>query len=301
MDKLSISIRITQIKMKVNTTIRILWLLAAVAAGVLTYNPLYLAALFITLITTASLNKIDYKHNIRAGLAFGLLPLFVNVLFVHKGNTVLLEIPTKIHISAIQIPLFLIGGPITIESTIFGLTMAVLIMDMLLAFGIFSALVPPESLLRITPPFLSSSSLLMSIALRFTPVVSDDLNSIRDAQRSRGLALASGSMPNRIAKHSALVIPAVVSSLERSFNLAESMACRAYGKNRTSYIIERWGKSDYAALAALAASAGMLILSAVSGMLDYWPYRLLTLSIHAMPPLAIALLIIPLMHNEPDN
>ncbi|MDD5111164.1 MAG: energy-coupling factor transporter transmembrane component T [Candidatus Altiarchaeota archaeon] len=287
--------------MAYNAKILALWLTATVAAGVLTYNPVYLLALLMTLAWTAASQKINYRQTIRAGLAFGLLPLFVNVLFVHKGSTVLLEIPNKIQLSEIQIPLFLIGGPITLESTAFGLIMAVLIMDMLLAFAIFSALVPPESILRITPPLLSSSSLLMSIALRFTPVVSDDMQSIRDAQRSRGLALSSGSLISRLSKHSALIIPAVVSSLERSFNLAESMACRSYNKNRTTYKTESLQKSDYLPLLALAASIVMLALSAASGILDYWPYRSLVPQVNIIPVIAIALFAIPMVSNEADN
>jgi energy-coupling factor transporter transmembrane protein EcfT len=165
---------------------------------------------------------------------------------------------------------------------------------MILAFGIFSSIVTPDALLRITPKFFFNSTLLMSIALRFTPVISDDMQAIKDAQRSRGLNLSQGNLFTRLLKHKALVVPAVVSSLERSLNLAEAMASRAYNKNRTKYVLERWHTQNHITLGMLAISLAILLWSKANGLLFYWPYNSLAPPFSLIPLVAILLLIIPI-------
>lgn len=299
MDKLSISLRISGLKMKTNTYVWIAWLTTTIITGVLTYNPIYLTALFITLIAIAASYNLDYKRYLKLGVISGILPLALNVLFVHRGVAVLIQIPAKFEVLSINLPLVLLSGPITLESLIFGLVMALLLIDMLLAFGIFSSIVNPDSLLRITPKLFFNSSLLTSIALRFTPVISDDMNSIKDAQRARGLNLSKGNFVSRIIKHKALIVPAMVSSLERSFNLAESMASRAYNKNRTKYLTETWRIQDYLAIFLLALSFCFLLWSKVNGLLAYWPYQLLTPTLSSLPVIAVIMLTSPMLEKWP--
>jgi len=276
-----------------NTRVWLIWLAAVTITGVLTYNPIYLAAIFITLLALSKTYGIPCKRYIQSGLLFALLPLAVNLLFVHGGASTLIEIPTKIKVIGLSIPLLLVSGPITLESLAFGLTMALLLLDMLLAFGIFSSIINPDSLLNITPKLLFNSSLLSSIALRFTPVISDDMKSIRDAQRSRGLNLSTGNLAARILKHRALVVPALVSSLERSFNLAESMASRAYTKNRTAYRTEAWRPKHILTLTLVFSATALVMLSKAAGLLDYWPYSSLTPDVSPLPLLALLLLASP--------
>jgi energy-coupling factor transport system permease protein len=295
MDNLSISIAIPHLKMKVNTYVWLAWLAIALLTGILTYNPLYLFALFIALVIIARLHRMNIKKYLISGMMFGLLPLFINTFFVHRGATVLINIPQHLTAFSLKIPLFFLAGPLTLESALFGCVMALLLLDMLLAFGIFSAMVNPDALLRVTPHLFFNSALLASIAMRFTPVISDDMNAVRDAQRSRGLALSKGSLPKRILNHKALIVPTLVSSLERSFNLAESMAVRAYTKNRTNYARESWKARDYLSTAALLCSGFLLILYKINGELTYWPYNLITPTFNLQPIIAIALITIPFL------
>jgi len=264
-----------------------------ITAGILTYNPIYLTAILITLVAVSLACKTNWKKHLKTGLIFGTLPLLINTLFVHRGATVLMQIPAKTSILSFSIPIFLLSGPITLESITFGLTMALLLVDMVLTFGIFSSIVTPDALLRITPKFFFNSTLLTSIALRFTPVISDDMQAIRDAQRSRGLNLSQGNLFVRLMKHKALVVPAVVSSLERSLSLAEAMASRAFNKNRTKYIVERWHINDYLTIGMLAISLAILLYSKANGLLSYWPYNSLTPAFSLIPLAAILLLVTP--------
>lgn len=294
MDKLSISLWIAYLKMKANTYVWMAWLTTATAAVILTYNPVYLTALLIILTLIAISRNIDAVRYLKTGIVFGLLPLAINVFFVHKGVNVIAIIPGKVKILSTTLPLPLISGAITLESTVFGFITMLILADMLLAFGIFSRMVNPDSLLGITPKIFFNSSLLTSIALRFTPVISDDMNSITDAQRSRGLNLKEGSLPQRLLKHKALIVPALVNTLERSFNLAESMASRAYTKNRTRYSKEEWRKGDYIKIIILSISFLTLLWFKAANILAYWPYDSLIPTVSMLPFISMPLLLSPL-------
>ena len=74
------------------------------------------------------------------------------------------------------------------------------------------------------PGYMPGASLAVSIALRFIPTVVRDNASIRDAQAARGVRLNYGSTRDRVLNQAATLVPTVITSLERGFNLAESMA-----------------------------------------------------------------------------
>jgi len=283
--------------MKANTYTKTIWLLLTVLACMLTYNPIYLTIILLILLAIAMRQQIEYSRYLKSGILFGILPLLVNVLFVHRGQTILLTIPSTLQIINLKIPLLLLTGPITLESVIFGAIMTLLLLDMLLAFGIYSSKISPDSLLSITPKFLFNSSLLIAIALRFTPIISDDLSSIADAQRSRGLNLSKGNLFQRILKHKALIIPSLVNSLERSFNLAEALAARAYSRKRTRFIQEPWHAVDYASLLTIASSLLILLISKANGLLEYWPYSKITPEFDLLPAVGLLLISIPVLQK----
>lgn len=83
-------------------------------------------------------------------------------------------------------------------------------------------------------------SLMISVALRFVPIVTGELESIVKAQATRGGDFgASGINPIRKAKsYLPLFVPLVVRTLERAELLVEAMEARGYlGPERTRYTI----------------------------------------------------------------
>jgi energy-coupling factor transport system permease protein len=76
----------------------------------------------------------------------------------------------------------------------------------------------------------------LTMALRFVPVLAMEIQSIADAQRSKGLELDSGNLVMRIKRRIPLLIPLIVSSVKRSLEIAEAMEARGYGSGnpRTS-------------------------------------------------------------------
>ena len=76
-----------------------------------------------------------------------------------------------------------------------------------------------------------------SIALRFIPTLLDETNRIMKAQESRGVDFTRGGPSKKFKAVVSLIIPLLVSSFQRSDELAEAMEIRGYDPNekRTSY------------------------------------------------------------------
>jgi len=208
-----------------------------------------------------------------------LVPLFVNVFIVHGGSHVLFTVPRELRIGIISIPTMVFAGNITAESSIMGVIMCLFLVNMLFAFQIFSKAVTYDSILRLLPSFLPNLSLTFSVALRFTPQVISDHHRIRDVQRSRGVRFDKARITEALRSHASTITPTVLSSLERAFNVAESMACRGYAGTRTRYKTTRWSSRDWLALTAYFTAFSLILYSKLIGSYDFWPYESLSVSV----------------------
>ncbi len=88
-------------------------------------------------------------------------------------------------------------------------------------------------------------SLIMTIALRFIPVLADEADRILKAQKARGLSL-SGSILQRVEKLVPIVIPLFVSAFMKAEDLAVAMEVRGYlpGVKRTKYKVTKFEGVD---------------------------------------------------------
>lgn len=80
-------------------------------------------------------------------------------------------------------------------------------------------------------------AMMISIALRFIPLLMDETSRIMKAQASRGVDLQEGKLKEKIMGVLSLIIPLFVSSIQRAEDLADAMEARGYfpGKERTRY------------------------------------------------------------------
>ena len=78
-------------------------------------------------------------------------------------------------------------------------------------------------------------SMMMSIALRFIPILMEETDKIMKAQMARGADFESGSLMNRARSLIPLLVPLFVSAFRRANDLAMAMEARCYrgGEGRT--------------------------------------------------------------------
>lgn len=117
-----------------------------------------------------------------------------------------------------------------------------------LAAGIES-LLKPLSYIKVP---VSQLAMMLSIALRFIPTIMDEIQTIMDAQRARGMDFSAGNLFQRARRLVPVMIPLFVSSFKRADDLALAMEARGYepGAKRTSYRRLQWQKGDTGALLA---------------------------------------------------
>ena len=109
--------------------------------------------------------------------------------------------------------------------------------------GIESALRP---LNKIKVP-VHEVAMMMSIALRFIPILLEETDKIIKAQTARGADLESGNLIQRAKNMIPILIPLFVSAFDRAENLSDAMEARCYrgGDGRTKMKPLVYGKRDW--------------------------------------------------------
>lgn len=102
-------------------------------------------------------------------------------------------------------------------------------------------------------------SMIMSIALRFIPILLEETDKIMKAQMARGADFESGNLIRKVKSMIPLLVPLFISAFRRANDLAMAMEARGYrgGEGRTRMRPLKYSKQDHIAYAVL---AGYLLL-----------------------------------------
>jgi len=104
-------------------------------------------------------------------------------------------------------------------------------------------------------------SYAVALALRYIPDVQREYLDISQAQQARGVEMSKkASLVSRLKSISAILIPLILSSMERIDTVSNAMELRGFGKQekRSWYSGRPFTKGDFAAMAVC---AGLLVLS----------------------------------------
>jgi len=120
-------------------------------------------------------------------------------------------------------------------------------------------------------------AMMITIAMRFIPILIEETDKIMSAQASRGADFKNGSLIKRAKALIPVFIPLFISSVRHADNLATAMECRCYhgGKGRTRMNRLRYQSFDFAALLVMAlfltgvAVASVELSSSLIGMLGF--------------------------------
>lgn len=116
----------------------------------------------------------------------------------------------------------------------------------------------------------------VALALRYIPDVQRSYHDISQAQQARGVEMSKKtSLVNRLKAASAILIPLILSSLDRIEVVSNAMELRGFGKDkqRTWYMGRKFSAQD---ICFMAGAVGLLILSltltAINGGRFYNPF-----------------------------
>ena len=109
-----------------------------------------------------------------------------------------------------------------------------------------------------------SFAMMMTIALRFIPTLSEEAERIMTAQKARGADFTSGGLVQRAKALIPVLIPLFVSAFNRAGDLAIAMECRCYngGEGRTRMNVRHIRFVDFIPLILIIAfGAGLVALN----------------------------------------
>lgn len=108
-------------------------------------------------------------------------------------------------------------------------------------------------------------SMMMSIALRFIPILVEETDKIMKAQMARGADFESGNLVQKAKAMIPLLVPLFISAFRRATDLAMAMEARCYrgGEGRTKMKPLQYSQKDYEAHMVFALYFVLIIASRV--------------------------------------
>lgn len=155
----------------------------------------------------------------------------INPAFNHEGVTIIEYLPS--------------GNPLTLESVVYGLAAAMMIVSVICWFSCYSEVMTSDKFIYLFGRVIPSLSLIISMTLRFVPRFSAQLKVVANAQRCMGRDVSNGSVIKR-AKHGLSILSIMTTwALENAIDTADSMKSRGYGHSgRTAFSIFTFDKRD---------------------------------------------------------
>ncbi|MEA2407382.1 MAG: energy-coupling factor transport system permease protein [Thermoleophilaceae bacterium] len=223
--------------------------------GALYLHPLILSAALAAIVLTGVLAGVgrEIARSLRFALPFALLIAVINPLVYPEGETLLIR-----------------GGEvlgrnidITLEATAAGVLNGLRVIVIVTAFGLLSAAVDPDELLRLFRRVSYRSALTATLATRLVPVLARDATRMGDAARCRP------HPPGRLT----LARAALASTLDRAVDVAAALEVRGYSLGgRTAHRARPWSRHDWRVAAAAVVIAAGALAGAIAGVGTVEPY-----------------------------
>ena len=232
-----------------------LWLMTAAGIVMFCFNPLLLV------LSLVGALFYFYMRNPDAGLkailpylGLALASALLNPLFSHNGATVLFVLN---------------HNPVTLEALHYGLALGAMLVAVLCWFRSFQQIMTSDKLLYIFGSALPKLTLILSIALRYIPLLRQQARRVRDSQKALGLFREENAV-DRLRGELRIFSVLVTWALENGVITADSMSARGYGVGRrTRFALFRFCGRDAALCIACLLLGGVTIAGVASGALDF--------------------------------
>lgn len=211
---------------RLDPRVKIILTVLYIVCSFLCKNILSYALLLASALLLIALGKIPFRIIFKGLRAVFFVLMFTAVLniFWTAGDVLLLKLgPISVYAEGlyaaafimIRIAALIIGTGMLLTYTTTPITLTNAIEDIL----------SPLKLLRVP---VHSFAMMMTIALRFIPTLSEETEKIMTAQKARGADFSSGGLASRAKALIPVLIPLFVSAFNRAGDLATAMESRCY-------------------------------------------------------------------------
>lgn len=255
-------------------TTKLVFFLAWSVASMVTYDTRVLVCMLFLSMVIFKVSKIKFR-DISFVLGLAAVFLLMNNLFVY-----LFAPEYGVEIYGSRTVIVTIAGPytITLQQLFYHLNMTMKVICVVPVALLFIACTNPSefaaSLAGIGVSYRIGYS--VSLALRYIPDVQREYHNISQAQQARGIDLSGkDKLFTRLKNSVAILLPLILSSLNRIETVSNAMELRGFGKNkkRTWYSLRKMRKNDWIVLAlALTVLLADLIVTFWDGNRFYNPF-----------------------------
>ena len=213
---------------------------------------IYYAISAVALATLIKLTKVPFRFMVKGLKSIMILILFTVILnvFLTQGEKVLFEL------GFIRV---------TLEGLLSAAAMATRLIMLIIGSSILTLTTSPidltDAIERLLKPLerirvpAHEIAMMMTIALRFIPILLEETDKIMKAQMARGADFESGGLVQKAKSLVPLLVPLFISAFRRADDLALAMEARCYrgGQGRTKMKKLQYKRSDYVSYTVLIA------------------------------------------------
>lgn len=185
--------------------------------------------------------------NLKVMIPMLIIAGLMNPIFNHEGGTIITYLKD--------------GNPLTLESIMFGIAAAVMIISVILWFSCYNQVMTSDKFIYLFGRVIPALSLIIAMALRFIPRFKAQLKVIINAQKCVGRDIGTGSLWRRL-KNSLKILSILVSwALENAIETGDSMKSRGYGlPGRTAFSIYEFDQRDKGVLVFLLVNISLVFI-----------------------------------------
>jgi len=215
---------------RLDARIKIILSIAYIVILFLVETPLSYLAFTLFTVAVIALSKVPLKYILKGIRPMLYILIFTGLinLFMTQGNTVLLG-PWH-------------GIKITMEGVVVAVRMALRLVFLVIGTSLLTLTTTPlmltDGIEKLLKPFeiikvpSHEIAMMMTIAIRFIPTLSEETEKIMKAQMARGADFETGNILRRAKAMVPILVPLFISAFKRADDLAVAMDSRCYNSGR---------------------------------------------------------------------
>ncbi|HEX5821297.1 MAG TPA: energy-coupling factor transporter transmembrane component T [Solirubrobacterales bacterium] len=196
------------------------------------------------------------RASLRLGLTLLIFMIVVNALVAHRGETILVR--------GWDLPV-LGNTDVTLESLAAGAAIGLRVVAVVLAFGVYSACVDPDRVLRALRPVARRSAMTAGLVTRMVPLAAADGARMREAVALRGPGAEPVGRP-------AMARRLVEGSLDRAVDVAATLELRGHSLGIRHRLRRERSRDDLPLYLTAAAILGAGLAARLAGAGDFDTY-----------------------------
>ncbi len=213
---------------------KLVWSVVILILALMLDAPWYLAGIILSVILVGYIARVGKETLVYTGglLVFSIIIFLLQVWFRPGGRVLFSVFPSRWPV---------VGGwlPVTVGGVLYGLSMSLRVLSIVTPFSVILSTTQPRDIImalvdKLHVPY--DYAFMFTTTLRFIPVITAEVTTISQAQRSRAYAVEGWNPIRRLKAFAPIAMPIVFIAIEKAERLGLCMDLRGYGSKERTYL-----------------------------------------------------------------